>query len=99
MFIPPPQTKKRKEKEIRTLVPWQQQVIFILEPKLDRVDFVDLIKIFILLQVKLRENAMVLMMGTKDEDMPSMPVEKTKFVEDMDEHELNKALEMPAGIY
>ncbi len=42
---------------------------------------------------------MVLMMGTKDEDMPSMPVEKTKFVEDMDEHELNKALEMPAGIY
>ncbi len=52
-----------------------------------------------LFQVKLRENAMVLMMGTKDEDMPSMPVEKTKFVEDMDEHELNKALEMPAGIY
>ncbi len=49
--------------------------------------------------MKLRDNAMVLMMGTKDEDMPSMPVEKTKFVEDMDEHELNKALEMPAGIY
>ena len=41
---------------------------------------------------------MVLMMGTKDEDMPSMPVEQTKFMEDMDEHELNKALEMPAGI-
>jgi len=49
-------------------------------------------------KIKLRDNAMVLMMGTKDEDMPSMPVEKTKFVEDMDEHELNKALEMPAGL-
>ena len=49
-------------------------------------------------QVKIRDNAMVLMMGTKDEDMPSMPVEQTKFMEDMDEHELNKALEMPAGI-
>eukprot|EP00088_Acartia_fossae_P014856 TRINITY_DN1800_c0_g1_i6.p1 TRINITY_DN1800_c0_g1~~TRINITY_DN1800_c0_g1_i6.p1 ORF type:complete len:510 (-),score=166.84 TRINITY_DN1800_c0_g1_i6:327-1856(-) len=49
-------------------------------------------------KVKLRDNAMVLMMGTKDEDMPTLPVEKTKFVEDMDEHELNKALEMPAGL-
>jgi len=49
-------------------------------------------------KVKLRDNAMVLMMGTKDEDMPSMPVEQTKFMEDMDEHELNKALEMPAGL-
>jgi len=49
-------------------------------------------------KVKLRDNAMMLMMGTKDEDMPSMPVEQTKFMEDMDEHELNKALEMPAGL-
>ena len=34
----------------------------------------------------------------RDEDMPTMPVEKTKFLEDMDEREINKALEMPAGI-
>merc|ERR1719193_185147 len=27
-----------------------------------------------------------------------MPVEKTKFMEDMDEREINKALEMPAGL-
>jgi len=49
-------------------------------------------------KMKLRDNAMVLMMGTKDEDMPVQPVEKTKFVEDMDEHELSKAMEMPAGL-
>jgi len=49
-------------------------------------------------KVKLRDNAMVLMMGTRDEDMPTMPVEKTKFLEDMDEREINKALEMPAGL-
>ena len=30
-------------------------------------------------QVKLREGAMILMMGTKDEDMPIQPVEKTKY--------------------
>merc|ERR1719244_1086344 len=33
-------------------------------------------------KVKLREGAMGLMMGTKDEDMPEHPVEKTKFIED-----------------
>jgi len=49
-------------------------------------------------KMKLRDNAMVLMMGTKDEDMPVQPVEKTKFVEDMDERELSKAMEMPAGL-
>ena len=32
-------------------------------------------------KVKLRDNAMVLMMGTKDEDMPAQPVEKTRFIE------------------
>ena len=32
-------------------------------------------------KVKLRDNAMVLMMGTKDEDMPTKPVEATKFIE------------------
>lgn len=49
-------------------------------------------------KMKLRDNAMVLMMGTKDEDMPVQILEKTKFVEDMDEHELSKAFEMPAGL-
>jgi len=49
-------------------------------------------------KVKLRDNAMVLMMGTKDEDMPTQPVEKTKFIEDMDDRELSKAYEMPAGL-
>ena len=32
------------------------------------------------------------MMGTKDEDMPSQPVEKTKFIEDMDDSELSKVI-------
>jgi len=49
-------------------------------------------------KVKLREGAMVLMMGTKDEDMPSQPMEKTKFIEDMDDSELSKAMDMPAGL-
>ena len=41
---------------------------------------------------------MMMMMGTKDEDMPSQPVEKTKFLEDMDETELSRAMDMPAGL-
>jgi len=49
-------------------------------------------------KVKLRDGATLLMMGTKDEDMPVRPVEKTKFVEDMDDDELSKAMEMPAGL-
>jgi len=49
-------------------------------------------------KTKLRDGAMVLMMGTKDEDMPAQPQEKTKFIEDMDDAELNKAMEMPAGL-
>jgi len=49
-------------------------------------------------KIKMRDGAMVLMMGTKDEDMPSQPVEKTKFIEDMDDHELGMALDMPAGL-
>jgi len=49
-------------------------------------------------KVKVREGATVLMMGTKDEDMPSQPVEKTKFIEDMDDRELSRAMEMPAGL-
>jgi len=49
-------------------------------------------------KIKLRDGAMMLMMGTKDEDMPEQPVEKTKFIEDMDERELSKAMDMPAGL-
>merc|ERR1719431_1018311 len=49
-------------------------------------------------KVKVSEGATVLMMGTKDEDMPEQPVEKTKFIEDMDERELSKAMDMPAGL-
>ena len=49
-------------------------------------------------KVKIKDGIMMLMMGTKDEDMPTQPVEKTKFVEDMDERELNKAMDMPAGL-
>merc|ERR1719384_163279 len=37
-------------------------------------------------------------MGTKDEDMPAQPVEKTKFLEDMDERELSRSMDMPAGL-
>jgi len=49
-------------------------------------------------KMKLRDNAMVLMMGTKDEDMPAQPVEKTRFLEDMNESEIRGALEVPAGL-
>ena len=49
-------------------------------------------------KVRIKDGIMMLMMGTKDEDMPSQPVEKTKFVEDMDERELSRAMDMPAGL-
>ena len=49
-------------------------------------------------KVRVKDGIMMLMMGTKDEDMPSQPVEKTKFVEDMDERELSRAMDMPAGL-
>ena len=48
--------------------------------------------------VKLRDGATLLMMGSKEEDIPTRPQEKTKFVEDMDESELHSALDMPAGL-
>jgi hypothetical protein len=37
-------------------------------------------------------------MGSRDEDIPQQPVQKTKFVEDMDESEIQSAMEMPAGL-
>ena len=49
-------------------------------------------------KVKIKDGIMMLMMGTKDEDMPAQPVEKTKFLEDMDERELSRAMDMPAGL-
>ena len=38
------------------------------------------------------------MMGSKEEDIPTKPTESIKFMEDMDESELQSALEMPAGL-
>jgi len=49
-------------------------------------------------KVKLRNGMTVLMMGTKDEDMPTQPIEKTKFIEDMDEGEMMSAMDLPAGL-
>lgn len=47
--------------------------------------------------VKLKDGVTVLMMGSKEE-LPSAPVEKPVFVEDMSDHELATALELPAGL-
>ncbi|CAH2042149.1 unnamed protein product, partial [Iphiclides podalirius] len=47
---------------------------------------------------KLTNNALVLVMGSKEEDVPSAPVEQTRFVEDMNESELATALDLPEGL-
>ncbi|GAB0093515.1 Ubiquitin carboxyl-terminal hydrolase [Sergentomyia squamirostris] len=47
--------------------------------------------------VKLTNGMTILMMGSKEE-VPAMPVEKTKFIEDMNESELAVALKLPAGL-
>ncbi|XP_018330889.1 ubiquitin carboxyl-terminal hydrolase 14 [Agrilus planipennis] len=47
---------------------------------------------------KLKDGAAVLLMGSKEEDVPKEPVEKTLFVEDMNESELATALDLPAGL-
>ncbi|CAG9127343.1 unnamed protein product [Plutella xylostella] len=47
---------------------------------------------------KLANNALVLVMGSKEEDVPAAPVEQTRFVEDMNESELASALDMPEGL-
>ncbi len=49
-------------------------------------------------KAKIKDGATLLMMGSKEEDIPVQPTEATKFVEDMDESELASALEMPAGL-
>ncbi|CAG9766276.1 unnamed protein product [Ceutorhynchus assimilis] len=47
---------------------------------------------------KLKDNITLLLMGSKEEDVPKEPVEKTVFVEDMNESELATALDLPAGL-
>ncbi|XP_049876628.1 ubiquitin carboxyl-terminal hydrolase 14 [Pectinophora gossypiella] len=47
---------------------------------------------------KLTNNALVLVMGSKEEDVPAAPVEQTRFVEDMNESELATALDLPEGL-
>ncbi|XP_071443402.1 ubiquitin carboxyl-terminal hydrolase 14 isoform X1 [Hetaerina americana] len=48
--------------------------------------------------VKLKDGITVLLMGSKEEDVPKEPVEKTLFVEDMSETEIANALDLPAGL-
>lgn len=48
--------------------------------------------------IKLKDGVTILMMGSKEEDVPKEPVEKPLFVEDMNESELASVLEMPAGL-
>nr|QBH73742.1 hypothetical protein [Franklinothrips vespiformis] len=46
----------------------------------------------------IKDGVTVLMMGTKDEDVPPEPAEKTVFVEDMNDSELASALDLPGGL-
>ncbi|XP_077284075.1 ubiquitin specific protease 14 [Arctopsyche grandis] len=48
--------------------------------------------------VKLSNGAMILVMGSKEEDVPVEPAEKPVFVEDMTETELASALDLPGGL-
>lgn len=48
--------------------------------------------------MKIKDGVMVLMMGSKEEDVPVEPTEKPSFIEDMTEAERNTALELPVGI-
>ncbi|KAG8180460.1 hypothetical protein JTE90_001993 [Oedothorax gibbosus] len=47
--------------------------------------------------IKLKDGAAVLLMGTREE-LPSEPVVKTKFMEDMSDNELHTALDLPPGL-
>lgn len=49
---------------------------------------------------KIKNGATLLMMGSKEEDIPKeiTPAERTKFVEDMDESQLQSAMKLPAGL-
>jgi ubiquitin carboxyl-terminal hydrolase 14 len=49
---------------------------------------------------KVKNGATILMMGTKEEEIPKDPTaaERTQFMEDMDESQLQSALQLPAGL-
>ncbi|GAB6033336.1 Ubiquitin carboxyl-terminal hydrolase 14 [Chamberlinius hualienensis] len=46
----------------------------------------------------LKDGLMILMMGSKEEDVPKEPVQKTVFVEDLSENQLASKLKLPAGL-
>lgn len=48
--------------------------------------------------IKVKDGITVLMMGSKEEDVPVEPFEKPLFLEDMNESELATALHLPAGL-
>ncbi|XP_042237979.1 ubiquitin carboxyl-terminal hydrolase 14-like isoform X2 [Homarus americanus] len=48
--------------------------------------------------LKIKNGVTILMMGSKEEDVPVEPTEKTAFIEDMSEAERNTMLELPVGI-
>lgn len=48
--------------------------------------------------VALANNMTILMMGTRDELVSAEPVERVRFLEDMNESEIAVALKMPAGL-
>lgn len=48
--------------------------------------------------IKVKDGITVLMMGSKEEDVPVEPTEKPLFLEDMNESELATALDLPAGL-
>nr|QBH73739.1 hypothetical protein [Eurycantha calcarata] len=48
--------------------------------------------------MKLKDGVTVLLMGSKEEDVPTEPAVKPIFMEDMNESELATALELPAGL-
>jgi ubiquitin carboxyl-terminal hydrolase 14 len=50
------------------------------------------------LKTKLKNGVTLLMMGTKEEDIVVAPKEKPQFLEDMDESELQSAMQLPAGL-
>ncbi|KAK7582471.1 hypothetical protein V9T40_013916 [Parthenolecanium corni] len=49
--------------------------------------------------VKLTDGTMILMMGSKEEDVAKEPEVKPVFVEDMNEAELASSLDLPAGLH
>ncbi|XP_011498273.1 PREDICTED: ubiquitin carboxyl-terminal hydrolase 14 [Ceratosolen solmsi marchali] len=48
--------------------------------------------------IKINNGLTVLMMGSKEEDIPNEPAEKPIFLEDMSEYELSSVLDLPAGL-